>query len=78
MTHGGNTSEKLKYFNEDRHINVKLNPLYEGKWWPAIAVGWDGIGSLKSLRVGKSWTTNNFFEKIYVAATKHLTSRDMS
>ena len=71
-THGGGTSEKLKYFNEDRHFNVKFLPLYEGRWWPAIAVGWDDIGNLKSLKINSSMTTNNFFECMYVVGTKHI------
>ena len=74
-THGGQTSEELKYFNEDRHINVKLRPLKEGRWWPAIALGWDDIGNLKSLKVDKTWTTNNFFECMYIAGSKHFDIR---
>ena len=65
-------SRPLGYYNEDRHINIKLRPLEEGRWWPAIALGWDDIGSLKSLKIGKKWTTNNFFECLYVAGTKHF------
>lgn len=65
-------SRPLGYYNEDRHINIKFNPLYEGRWWPAITVGWDDIGNLKSLKIGKAWTANNFFENIYVATTKHI------
>ena len=72
-THGGKGRDAEPWYNnEDRHVNLKLNPLYEGQWWPAIAIGWDDIGSLKSLKVNSSWTTNNFFENLYIAATKHF------
>lgn len=62
----------MKYCNEDRHVNIKVTPLYEGKWWPAIAIGWDDIGSLKSLKINSSLTANSFFENLYIAATKHF------
>ena len=68
----GDKSKPLGYYNEDRHISIKLNPLYEGKWWPAIAIGWDDIGNLKTLKIGNSITGNNFFENLYVAASKHF------
>ena len=72
-THGGKGNDHpLKYYNEDRHINVRAVPLYEGKWWPGIAIGWDDIGSLKSLKINSAWTTNNFFECLYVAGSKHF------
>lgn len=71
-THGGNPSNELKYYNQDRHINIKLRPLKEGRWWPAVALGWDDIGSLKTLGLKESITTNNFFENLYVAASKHI------
>jgi len=66
------TSRPLGYYNLDRHINIKLNPLYEGRWWPAVAIGWDDVGSLKSLKIEKSLTANNFFENMYVACSKHF------
>ncbi len=71
-THGGGKSEQLKYYNEDRHVNLKFIPLYEGNYWPAVAVGWDDIGSLSVFKSKKSWTTNNFFEALYIAASKHF------
>lgn len=72
-THGSKGKDApLGYNNEDRHINIKLIPLKEGKWWPAIALGWDDIGSLKSLKLDKGMTTNNFFENMYIAASKYF------
>lgn len=72
-THGDKGEDApLKYYNEDRHINVKFIPLYEGRWWPAISIGWDDVGNFKSLKISKSLTTNNFFECLYVVGTKHF------
>lgn len=63
----GNTGP-IGYYNQDRFANIKLRPLKEGPWWPAVAVGWDDVGNF---RMGKSLTANNHFENIYVAASKH-------
>ena len=72
-THGGKgKDEPLGYYNEDRHISVKLTPLYEGRWWPAIAIGWDDLGNFKTLKLNTKLTTNNFFECLYIAGTKHF------
>lgn len=61
----------LSYCNEDRHINIKLNPLYEGRWWPAIAIGWDDIGHFKVYNTGEN-EGNGFFQNIYIASSKHF------
>ncbi len=67
-----NSDEPLGYYNEDWHINVKVRPLKEGKWWPAVAIGWDDIGNLKSLKISKRLTTNNFFENLYGVVSKNF------
>ena len=64
-------SEPLGYYNEDRHVNVKLIPLYEGRWWPAIAVGMDDVGDFQFLKM-KDLTTNHYFENLYIICTKHF------
>lgn len=38
-----NPKEKVGYYNEDRRIGMKLRPLKEGKWWPAVAIGADDV-----------------------------------
>lgn len=64
-------SKPLGYYNEDRHINIKLRPLKEGKWWPALAVGCDDVG-----RFNRKWDNpkygNNFFQNVYLALSKHF------
>lgn len=66
--------EPLGYYNEDRHINVKLRPLKEGRYWPAVAIGWDDAGGLSAFKT-KGWTTNNFFENLYGVVSKHFDIR---
>lgn len=70
MHKNGKKDEPLGYYNEDRHMNVKVNPLYEGRWWPAIALGMDDIGRFKLIKSGASG--NNYFQNLYIAATKHF------
>ena len=70
MHRNGHSNEPLGYYNEDRHMNVKVNPLYEGKWWPAIALGMDDIGRFKLIKSGANG--NNYFQNIYIVASKHF------
>lgn len=72
MHRNGDRAAPLGYYNEDRHINLKIIPLYEGKWWPSISLGWDDVGDLRVFKIGKSWTTNSFFGNVYIAASKHF------
>lgn len=65
-------AQPMGYYNEDRHINLKIRPLKEGKWWPSIAVGWDDAGNLKTLGIKKRLTSSSLFENVYVAASKHF------
>lgn len=73
MHKNGDASEPMGYYNEDRHVNVKVTPLYEGRWWPSLAVGMDDVGRFDRIKSGTN--TNNFFQNIYVAATKHVDIR---
>lgn len=62
--------EKLGFYNEDRRVNVKVTPLYEGKWWPAIALGFDDVGRVKNFKTGANG--NNYYQNIYGVLTKHF------
>ena len=64
----GDKTKPLGYYNQDRHVNVKFIPLFEGKWWPAIAVGMDDIGRLDFIKRGDNH--NNHFQNIYIAGSK--------
>lgn len=68
----GVKTEPLGYYNEDRHFNLKLIPLYEGKWWPSVSLGWDDVGDLSIFKIGKSLSSNSFFGNLYIAASKHF------
>lgn len=57
------------YYNEDRHVNIRVIPLYEGKWWPSIAVGMDDVDYFSRI---KEDLPNNYFQNIYIAASKHF------
>ena len=70
MHKNADKSEKMGYYNEDRRVNVKLTPLYEGCWWPAVAVGMDDIGRFKRIKTGNN--RNNYFQNIYAVASKHF------
>ena len=69
--HGNKSSNEFNY-NQDRHVNLKLRPLKEGRCWPAVGIGWDDIGNLEVFGVKESMTSNNYFEDLYVAVSKHL------
>ncbi len=66
----GDGRQKKGYYNEDRRVNVKVMPLYEGRWWPAIAVGMDDIGRFKRIKTGRNG--NNYFQNIYIVGSKHF------
>lgn len=56
-------TDKPKYNQQDRSMSIKLRPVKEGKWWPALAIG--ANDPFKSL--GK-----NYYRSIYGAITKHF------
>lgn len=56
-------TSKPKYQQQDRSISIKVQPLPEGKWWPALAIGAnDPIRSLG----------RNYYRSIYGVLTKHF------
>lgn len=81
MDNFGNVSDgKPKYRFKDRYFSVKLQPLKEGKWWPAIAIGANdpyGTGSKTetdkesgSIKSGDG--KSQYFCNFYIAASKHI------
>lgn len=62
-----------KYTDKDRQFSVKLNPLREGKWYPAIAIGCNDVeGAIRADMKNEDVKTNDFFSYYYVATTKHF------
>lgn len=61
-------NEPIGYYMKDRHFNLKLRPLKEGRYWPAIAIGLQDPS-----RLGKeSNGINSFFQNAYGVASKHF------
>lgn len=65
-----------KLNQKDRYISAKINPLREGKYYPAIAIGATDMGSTDhhegqdyGIGVGQGI---RYFSTYYVAATKHF------
>lgn len=80
----GETS-RMGYYDKDRHVSVKLRPLKEGKWWPAVVVGSDdptGTRGKSTAHDGSKPTKGDgrslYFSNFYVAATKHVNLREHS
>lgn len=73
MHKNNRTDQPMGFYNEDRRVNVKLRPLKEGKWWPAVAVGMDDIGRFKLMKSGTN--RNNMFQNIYGVVSKNFDIR---
>ena len=56
------------YYFKDRYFAVKLRPLKEGKYWPAVAIGVQDPSNSVSYEEGKDYT---YVKNYYIAATKH-------
>lgn len=61
---------KTRFKSKDRYFSLKLNPLYEGKYWPAVAVGCNDLFDSRSGVDGNSGEL--FFANYYLALTKHF------
>ena len=61
------------YGRKDRNASIKIRPLKEGKYWPAVAIGCNDIGtSIASSVTSTSTNVQLYFQNYYVAATKHF------
>lgn len=61
-------SERVGYFQKDRHFSFKVRPFKEGKYWPAVAIG--TMDPLHQEWSGERGSQN--FACYYVAFTKHI------
>lgn len=66
-------SETPKYNQKDRYFSIKLNPIRESKYIPAIVIGGNDIFStaFKSTMEGGE-DGNYYFSNYYIAVTKHI------
>lgn len=64
----GDENEPIGYYFKDRFFSIKIRPLKEGKWHPAIA-----IGTNDPLRHYDDQSNDaKYFMNFYMAATKHF------
>lgn len=69
LKHSSNNDVQKQWcYGKDRHFCIKLRPLKEGKYWPALAVGTQDPTRTIEDKGGNYAYFNNF----YVAASKHL------
>lgn len=59
-------------WRKDRYFSIKLRPLEEGKYWPAVAIGANDFLSSDTFKTYKSRKSNNYWGNIFVALTKHF------
>lgn len=73
--------DETRYYYQDRYFSVKIRPLKEGRWWPAIAFGTnDPLGTLGANGTGHDDVVptngdgkSEYFCNYYIAASKHIT-----
>lgn len=64
--------DKPKYNQKDRYFSIKLNPLREGKYHPAIAIGSNDFIGSPAKRHAQGGSGAGYFCNYYIAATKHF------
>ena len=60
-------TERVGYFSKDRHFAMKVRPLKEGRYWPAVVIGVQDPGRTMPDESGDY----AYFQNYYIAATKH-------
>lgn len=60
-------NEKVGFYSKDRYFSVRIQPLYEGRYWPSIVIGGNDVWGQRD---GDS--KSFYFQNFYVAATKHF------
>ena len=64
--------DRPKYNQKDRYFSLKLNPLREGKYHPAIAVGGNDIFGSPTRWHNEQGSGAGYFCNYYIVATKHF------
>lgn len=61
------------YRRKDRNFSMKIRPLQEGKYWPAVAIGCNDVASsIASLITSNNENVQLYFQNYYLATTKHF------
>lgn len=63
--------DKGNKWQQDRSVSLRLRPLKEGKWWPAVVVGSNDAFTTNKLNPFDESKGNRYFSSIYAVATKH-------
>ena len=58
-------------WSKDRYASVKIRPLKEGKYYPAVALGCNDVWTSFALFADKP-NVQFYFQNWYIAATKHF------
>lgn len=66
--------DKPRYNSKDRYFSIKLNPLREGRYHPAIAIGSNDFLGSPTKRHGQGGSGAGYFCNYYIVATKHFKS----
>ena len=61
-------TQKTGFYAKDRYFSVRLRPLDEGKYWPAVVVGGNDVWGTGD----EGQSGSNYYRNFYVAATKHI------
>lgn len=64
--------DKPKYNQKDRYFSIKLNPLREGRYHPAIAIGSNDFLGSPTKRHAHGGSGAGYFCNYYIATTKHF------
>ena len=65
---GNDNNGNFGYKHKDRYFSLKIRPLKEGKYWPAVAIGGNDF-------IASTWNfnqTNDYFRNYFIALTKHF------
>ena len=61
------------YKRKDRNFSMKIRPLQEGKYWPAVAIGCNDVGSsVASIITSNNQNVQLYFQNYFLATTKHF------
>lgn len=58
---------KTGFYSKDRYFSLRIQPLYEGRYWPAVVIGGNDVWGQRD-----GGSKSFYFRNFYVAASKHL------
>ena len=64
--------EETGKWNQDRSVSIRLRPLKEGKWWPAVVIGSNDVLTTNELNTFKDPGGTRYFSSVFAVGTKHF------